>query len=121
MNRAQPWIHSGRVDGAFILAPGLLATLIALWLMHSGLGSADVSAWMWLLLVVGIDVAHVYSTVYRTYFDKQERAELSLWLWLVPLLAWIVGMLCYSISPMLFWSLLAYTQCFILFASNMDS
>jgi len=112
MKPAQPWIYSARVDGVFILAPGLLATCIALWLMHSGFGSADVSAWMWLLLVVGIDVAHVYSTVYRTYFDKQERSRLAVWLWAVPLFAWIVGMVCYSISPLLFWSALAYTAVF---------
>lgn len=112
MSHSQPWIHSARVDGAFILAPGLLAAAIALWLMRSGFGATDVSAWMWLLLVVGIDVAHVYSTIYRTYFDKQERVKLSVWLWTVPLLAWIAGMICYSISPRLFWSALAYTAVF---------
>lgn len=112
MRQSQPWIHSARVDGAFILAPGLLVTLIALWMMRSGLQTADVSAGMWLLLVVGIDVAHVYSTIYRTYFDNQERQRLSVWLWMVPLFAWIAGMICYSISPVLFWSALAYTAVF---------
>ena len=108
----QPWIHSGFVDGAFILAPGLLATVVSLALISAGHGNASVSLWMWGVLIVGIDVAHVYSTIYRTYLDPVERSRLSSWLILLPLAAWAGGVLVYSWSAAAFWTLLAYTAVF---------
>ena len=108
----QPWIHSGWVDGAFILAPGLLATAVSLALISSGHGAASVSLWMWGVLIVGIDVANVYSTIYRTYLDPVERSRLSSWLILLPVAAWGGGVLVYSWSAAAFWTLLAYTAVF---------
>jgi len=107
-----PWIHSAQIDSLFILGPGILVTIAALLLMHNGYGTQEVSAWQWLLLVVGVDVAHVYSTLYRTYLDRDQRQALSMWLWLVPLCAWLASMLLYTISTKLFWSVLAYTAVF---------
>ncbi len=62
----------------------------------------------WVVLVLLIDVSHVYSTLFRTYFDKatfQKQKQLML---AVPLLSWGIGMLLYSLDDMLFWRLLAY-------------
>lgn len=108
----QPWIHSGVVDGAFILAPALLAVLATAWWQATGRGSAEVSLAAWAVLVVGVDVAHVYATLYRTYFDRRERRSLSAWLWWTPLLAWLAGSILYSTSAALFWSVLAYAAVF---------
>jgi hypothetical protein len=109
---AQPWIQSAGADSAFILAPALLATGIALFIVAAGLGDAGVSPWTWALLVIGIDVAHVYSTLYRTYFDPVERRALSGWLIATPLAAWIAGVLLYSFGAAAFWTVLAYTAVF---------
>jgi hypothetical protein len=109
---AQPWIHSAGVDFTFILAPALLATAVALLIAGAGRGNADVSLWSWALLVIGIDVAHVYSTLYRTYLDPRERRALSAWLIATPLAGWIVGVLLYSFSAAAFWTALAYTAVF---------
>jgi len=108
----QPWVHSAWIDGAFLLAPGPLATLLALWLMGTGRARMDVSPWMWFALVVGIDVAHVYATLYRTYLDRWERRRLSAWLVAAPLGTWVLGVLLYSWSPGAFWSALAYAAVF---------
>ena len=57
------------VDIPFILLPPFLCLLIiALW---PGLfqQDQDMPQWTWVVLVLLIDVAHVYSTLYRTYFD----------------------------------------------------
>jgi hypothetical protein len=110
--RAQPWIHSPRIDGAWILAPGLVASLLALLLIGTGHGDRGLSLWMWGVLVVGVDVAHVYSTIFRTYLDPLERRRLSGWLVLTPLLGWALGVLVYSWSAAAFWTLLAYTAVF---------
>jgi hypothetical protein len=110
--RGQPWVQSASVDTTFILAPALVATAIALSIMRSGYAEADVSLWSWALLVIGIDVAHVYSTLYRTYFDAAERRNLAGWLWTTPLAAWLGGVLLYSWSASAFWSVLAYAAVF---------
>ena len=108
----QPWIHSASVDGAFVLAPGLAISVISLALIGAGYGGRGLSIWMWAMLVVGIDVAHVYSTIFRTYLDPVERRRLSGWLVVTPLAGWAVGVLLYSCSATYFWTLLAYTAVF---------
>ncbi len=104
----QPWIYSARADGAFILAPALLVTLLVLALQPA----ADVPPWAWVLLIVGVDVSHVYSTLWRTYFDRSEvMARQALYI-LVPLLGWLAFTALYAIDAMLFWRVLAYVAVF---------
>lgn len=108
----QPWIHSARIDTAFILAPGLVTAFAVLVFTKLGQGDLTVSLWSWFALVVCIDVAHVYSTLYRTYFDSHERNRLSNWLWLTPLFVWLAGVFLYSFSAIVFWRALAYIAVF---------
>lgn len=108
----QPWIHSAAIDGTFILGPALLATAVALLVMLKGYAQAGLGLTTWALLVIGVDVAHVYSTIYRTYFDPVERARLSVWLMAVPFATWVAGVLLYSMSAATFWTVLAYTAVF---------
>jgi len=108
----QPWIRSASFDSAFVIAPGLLATCVALLIAGAGHADAGVSLWSWALLVIGIDVTHVYSTLYRTYLDPIERRALSGWLIATPLAAWVGGVLLYTWSATAFWSVLAYTAVF---------
>ena len=89
MTARQPWIHSAGIDTTFILAPAVIATLVALAIAGAGHAQAEVSVGAWAVLVIGIDVAHVYSTLYRTYLDPTERRELSGWLIATPLLTWV--------------------------------
>ena len=108
----QPWIHSVTIDTTFILGPALVATLIALAINTAGHAQASVSLAAWAVLIIGIDVAHVYSTLYRTYLDPFERSQLSGWLIGTPLVTWVLGVLLYTWSAALFWSVLAYTAVF---------
>jgi len=109
---SQPWIQSASADTAFILAPAMLATLVAVAIGASGHAASGVSLWPWAILVIGIDVAHVYSTIFRTYLDPVERQALSGWLIATPLAAWVLGVLLYFSSATAFWSVLAYTAVF---------
>ena len=108
----QPWIYSATVDGAFILAPALLITAVVLCLQHT-IGAMDtIPLWMWGVLIVGVDVAHVYSTLFRTYADRQEfKARRTLYT-LAPLVCWAVGTLLYSIDALFFWRAIAYLAVF---------
>lgn len=108
----QPWIGKPYTDIAFILAPPFLCLLIiALFpaLFQNSKGIPDAS---WVLLILLIDVAHVYSTLYRTYFDPVSFNRQRTILLMIPFLGFVGGVILYSIDPLLFWRLLAYVAVF---------
>jgi hypothetical protein len=109
--KRQPWIGSAGFDGAFILAPGLVVTAVVLC-FPGFFASHTVTPAIWVVLIVGVDVAHVYSTLYRTYLDPAEfRQRRSLYV-LAPLLGWLGFAALYSLGPMVFWRALAYLAVF---------
>ena len=107
-----PWLFSPAVDlctflGSAVLALGLLAIGAPL-----GLLERDTPEWTWIVAILMIDVAHVYSTGFRVYFDRDELRQRP-WLYgLTPVLAFAVGLAIYSESGLLFWRLLAYLAVF---------
>ena len=108
----QPWIYSASVDGAFILSPALLISAVLLLCAPQLEANGQLAPWMWGVLIIGVDVAHVYSTLYRTYADREEfQARQSLYV-LAPLLSWIAGTLLYSISALTFWRAITYLAVF---------
>lgn len=110
--KTQPWIFSPRFDVGFVLAPAIIITTLIL-IFHSSLVSLkEMPSWLWMLLIVGVDVSHVYSTLFRTYLDKEELKQRQALYTLVPLLAWIVGCLLYSAGSLVFWRALAYLAVF---------
>lgn len=108
----QPWIYSAPMDGAFILAPALIITAAILFFQESIASVDAVPPWAWGVLIVGVDVAHVYSTLFRTYADAHEfQARRTLYV-LTPLLCWAIGTLLYSIDAIVFWRAIAYLAVF---------
>lgn len=108
----QPWIHSARLDGAFILAPAFLVTALVLALGDSVAAIAETPPLLWLLLIVGVDVGHVWSTAFRTYLDRSElKARQALYV-LVPLFGFVLGVVLYRLGDMVFWRVLAYLAAF---------
>ncbi len=107
-----PWLFSRRVDlltflGSASLALGLLAIGAPLGWLHS-----DTPEWAWVFAILLIDVAHVYSTGFRVYFDRGELRRRP-WLYgLTPVLAFGLGWAVYSESSSVFWRLLAYLAVF---------
>lgn len=65
-----------------------------------------------MVLVLLIDVAHVYSTLYRTYFDRTALRKQRALLWTIPFLSFTAGVVVYSLNDLLFWRLLAYIAVF---------
>lgn len=113
MSRHKPaWIHSAWYDSLFILAPPFLCLLIIA--MFPGFFQPDgaENEWVWFALVLCVDVGHVYSTIYRTYFDKEIISRNKTFFYLSPLLIYIVGVVMHSISPLLFWRAMAYLAVF---------
>ena len=88
------------------------ATALSLLLLGAGALTgtlhAEVSPWLWLALVVGIDAAHVWSTLFRVYLDPVEvRRRLLLYVG-TPLAVYLGGVVLYGFSPHAFWRAVAY-------------
>lgn len=108
----QPWIGRPFIDVVFILLPPFISLLIIAlfpWLFAENKDMPDAG---WVILILLIDVAHVYSTLYRTYFDPHALAQQRFLLWTIPFAGFVAGVLIYSIDGMLFWRLLAYVAVF---------
>jgi len=69
----QPWIHNAKTDWRFILSPPFLVLAVVV-LFQSQIQNLEnhYSFYTWLILIVFVDVAHVYSTLFKTYFIKDE-------------------------------------------------
>lgn len=108
----QPWILSARYDSAFILAPALVVALIASLFHQQLIALGDMPNWLWLLLIVGIDAGHVYTTLFRTYLEKQAWRQFPALLTFIPLGVWMLGCLLYSMDSFWFWRALVYLAMF---------
>lgn len=107
-----PWLFSASVDLWTFLGSTILAFAL-LWLGHiQGWLHSDTPEWLWIVAVVLIDVAHVYATGFRVYWDPVEFRRRK-WLYLlVPTLGFAIGVAIYSEGHLLFWRCLAYLAVF---------
>jgi hypothetical protein len=106
------WLFSAPVDLSVFLGSAVVA-LGALWIgARAGMLNDRAPEWTWISGVLLIDVAHVWSTGFRVYFDSEELKRRP-WLYaLVPLLGLVVGIALYSEGEMIFWRVLAYLAVF---------
>ena len=89
-----------------VLALGLV--LLEPWLAPSG----TLPLPMWVIAILGVDVAHVWATGYRTYLDPKARQRWKTELWRIPLLSGLVGWGLAWWDFSLFWRVLAYMAVF---------
>lgn len=108
----QPWIRSSGYDGLFILFPTILALLVVFFLPQHYRTSDEMPVAAWVVLVLLVDVAHVYSTLFATYFVPARFATNRVLYLAIPALCFVVGVLLYATSALLFWRILAYLAVF---------
>lgn len=107
-----PWLFSARVDIAVFLGSAIVS-FIALWIgARAGVLQDDTPDWAWIPAVLLIDVAHVYATGFRVYFDADELRRRPLLYALVPVIGLAVGVALYSEGELVFWRALAYVAVF---------
>ena len=108
----QPWIKSPSFDGLYVLAPPFIALVVVMILPDRFKTTDAMPVIGWVALVVFIDVAHVYSTLFRTYFNKTRFQRQRLLFLIVPLGCYLAGVLLHSINGLWFWRCLAYLAVF---------
>lgn len=101
------WLFSPRLDLGVFLGSGLLSLILLAIGWQFDLLDGETPDWAWISLVLMIDVAHVWSTAFRVYFDKAELRR-RLWLYsLVPVFGYAIGVALYSEGDLVFWRVLA--------------
>lgn len=109
MRVSTPWIYSPKFDLAAIIGPPVVVTAIVLVAGERIAAINETPIWLWILLVLGIDVAHVYSSLFRTYLDPEEFQKRKRLYLAVPVLSWLIGVGLYAFAgPTLFWTAVAY-------------
>ncbi len=103
-----PWLWGARADLALFGGSALVALALVVVGNVTGLSAQAFPEWAFLTFVIGVDVAHVHSTWFRTYFDRQELERHPLRYALVPLVGYAAGVLLYTASSAHFWRALAY-------------
>ncbi len=106
------WIYSKLYDTIFILAPPIICILLILIFPNIFGENATENELIWFILVVCIDVGHVYSTIYRTYLDKETINKNKLLFYSSPLLFFILGVILYSYNAIYFWRCMTYLAVF---------
>lgn len=101
-----------RGTDALVFAGSALFALLLVAARRFFDASAELPEWAFLAFVLAVDVAHVYSTLFRTYLDRGELAAHRARYLLVPLAGFVAARLLYQQGPLVFWRALAYLALF---------
>ncbi|MEM7448241.1 MAG: hypothetical protein AAF355_08365 [Myxococcota bacterium] len=107
-----PWLFGLRADLMAFGGSAMVAAVLVLYGATTQLLERELSLLFWLVLIVGIDVAHVWATAYRVYLDPDELRSRRLLYLGMPLVLYFINLILYAISPSLFWRCLAYAAVF---------
>jgi hypothetical protein len=107
----QPWLADPTKETWLILAPSILPVAL-IFLFNDYFLNSEVSSLWWLILVLCIDVSHVYSTLFRMYWDRATFAKYKRLLIMIPIVGFIAGATVHLYSAAIFWRILAYVAVF---------
>lgn len=106
------WLFSREIDLTVFLGSAVVSLLLLALGWQTGVLNDDSPDWAWISAVLLIDVAHVWSTSFRVYFDTAEFKR-RFWLYtLVPVFGYAVGVALYSEGDLVFWKALAMIAVF---------
>src|SRR5688572_27826344 len=106
------WLFSRSIDLTVFLGSAVVSLLLLAVGWQLGILNDDSPEWTWITAVLLIDVAHVWSTSFRVYFDTAEFKR-RFWLYLlVPIFGYAVGVALYSEGDLVFWKALALVAVF---------
>ena len=103
-----PWLFGRTTDlvvfgGSALLSFAALAVGAATGLLHG-----DSPEWVWLAMILGVDVAHVWSTTFRVYLDSEELRRRPALYFGTPIAVYAAGVALHALGPDVFWRVLAY-------------
>ena len=106
------WLFSKATDLTVFLGSAIVSLVLLAVGWQLGILNEDSPDWTWISAVLLIDVAHVWSTSFRVYFDAEEFKRRA-WLYvLVPVFGYALGVALYSEGELTFWKALAIVAVF---------
>ncbi|MCS6884061.1 MAG: hypothetical protein RMM17_10690 [Acidobacteriota bacterium] len=102
------WLFSARTDIVVFAGSALLSLLLLFWGTEHRLIDGESPEWVWVTGVLLVDVAHVWATGFRVYFDVEELKRRPYLYISVPMLGYLLGIALYSEGELVFWRVLAY-------------
>ena len=101
------WLFSRKLDLAILFIP---VWIIWIWAFGNKerLDGQDLPLWAWVVFIMFLDVSHVWSTLYRSYFNNNDRSKHKKRLIWIPIIVFPVLVSIAIFSIQLFWGLLAY-------------
>jgi hypothetical protein len=106
------WLFSRNVDlGVFLGSAAVSLGALGLGAVTGALHD-ETPGWAWVPAVILCDVAHVWSTVFRTYLDPAERRARPGLLAVVPALGLLASVGLFAVGELTFWRALAYVAIF---------
>lgn len=111
-NYQSAWLGEKGAEWLFILLVPILTSLSVILFEDYFENQTEVNSLWWIILIMGVDVSHVYSTLYRTYFDSKEFNANRILYTYTPAICLVLMIVFYQIHPMAFWRCLAYLAVF---------
>ncbi|MCU0382846.1 MAG: hypothetical protein MUF68_02160 [Cyclobacteriaceae bacterium] len=108
----QFWIINRTQDLTWIILPGILPLFLLLFFPSYFQQQKEVNLIWWLVLVVFVDVAHVYSTLFRFVWEKETRQRYKQHLVLIPIACFAFGLVLFQFDTFIFWRVMAYIAVF---------
>jgi hypothetical protein len=106
------WLFSAPIDLMIFAGSALLSFVFLAIGWQMGLLHSETPDWAWISAVLLVDVAHVWATSFRVYFDFEEfKRRLPLYLG-VPIAGYILCVALYSEGELTFWRTLAILAVF---------
>jgi hypothetical protein len=112
MTRDGAWLFSPRADVAVFGGSALLSFALLFVGWRAGVLGDTMPDWGWVPAVLLVDVAHVWATGFRVYFDRRELSRRPLLYTLVPLASFAAGAALYRVGEGVFWRSVAYLAIF---------
>ena len=105
------WLFSRSIDLLVLFLPVWITWVVCFALPDQMLERA-LPLWVWAVFIVGVDVSHVWSTLFRTYLDREEFASHRTVLIRTPILAFCLFFAIAGFSSLWFWRVMAYLALF---------
>ncbi|HZY82094.1 MAG TPA: hypothetical protein VFE50_21365 [Cyclobacteriaceae bacterium] len=102
------WLANRGKETVLIILPLFIPVFIVILFRDYFNTHLEVTPGWWLLLVLLIDVSHVYSTLFRFYWERSTFQKYKKVLLIIPAVAFVVGLSLHLYDSFLFWRILAY-------------
>lgn len=111
-SQGSAWLFGPRTDLLLFSGSAAVACVLSALFLARNEGAKEIPLWLWVGVVLLVDVAHVFSTLFRVYLDPAARRRDPRLYWGAPAVLYCVGFGLFALGSHHFWRVLAYAAVF---------